>query len=233
MATQTATTQITATPHPGTAKGKITTSRFVPGLRILVNVDKNGRVGIAHRKTGAQVATVERMEAGGSRFYHIHTDLGLARATGNQTWFLAPEPKATERVVKAAGTTTERVVKAAAPAAEVEEAKAKLAKVVAETVKATEAKAPAKAAAAAKAPVPTSLKEMTREQKRAVAALLIRQAGALAAEWSTARQSNPELAGDLEGVSAKLAGELIGSWLSYCPGTVWHPALGDRPRGGK
>jgi len=90
---------------------------------------------------------------------------------------------------------------------------------------------PAKAAAAPKAtpapkPAPTTVKEMTREQKRAVAAVLIQAAADMLSNFGVvaAEQS------DLNGVSAKVAGELIGTWLSYCPGTAWHDALGTRPR---
>lgn len=90
--------------------------------------------------------------------------------------------------------------------------------------------APAKRAPAAKAaPVkvaPATVKEMTREQKRAVASALIDAAGDLLGGWDKVAAG----VADLEGVNAKVAGELIGTWLSYCPGTAWNTHLGVRPR---
>lgn len=101
--------------------------------------------------------------------------------------------------------------------------------------KATPAKkaAPAKKAVPAKATpapvVPTTIKEMTREQKRAVASALILGVGDMVKSFLA--EAPDEVKADLKGVSPKVAGELIGTWLSYCPGTTWHAALGVRPRG--
>ncbi len=92
-----------------------------------------------------------------------------------------------------------------------------------------EAPAP-EAPAAPAAPVKTPL---SRDQKRIIAAALIKAAGQLVQDWPEGVREglSPEDGAALDGVTPEAAGELIGSWLSYCPGKAWHAALGKRPRG--
>lgn len=121
-----------------------------------------------------------------------------------------------------------------ATAAKATAAKAAPAKATPAPAKATPAPAKATPAPAKAAPAkvkPTTVKEMTREQKRAVAAVLIAAAADMLSNFgAVAAKQSAEVTADLEGVSAKVAGELVGTWLSYCPGTAWNAALGERPR---
>jgi len=285
---------VTVTPAPGTAKGKITTTRLVPGAQVLVTPgSRKGSVAVAVRKTGATVATVESVRSIGNRRIEIITDQGVARASASQTWFIATPkestmarkstpaaspagkptvtvtaietPNATRATWKAHGNPTSVLFFGRADGApdstgtpatiavdkgmvQVNDSAGKhvdrfgvaskfwAAPVGEEATPATPAKATKAAKATpvkAAAPIPTSVKEMTRDQKRAVATVLIRVAGGLASNWADqaeALMSDEELTA-LEGVTAKVAGELIGTWLSYCPGTEWSESFGPRPRG--
>lgn len=85
-----------------TAAGKIPTAQLVKGTRVLVTLSPSQALPQrwlpAYRKTGATVATVDRLEAyhedGGHRAkrrYTVHTDVGTVDCAPAQTFFLAKE----------------------------------------------------------------------------------------------------------------------------------------------
>lgn len=80
-----------------TAQGKVTTANATPGTRILADKREDGTLRVAHRKTGAVVATVQDVSAEMihhgrrmARRYSLHTDQGvLADLAPSQTHYLA------------------------------------------------------------------------------------------------------------------------------------------------
>lgn len=62
---------------------------------------------------------------------------------------------------------------------------------------------------------------LNRNQKRAVAAELISQAGNLVKNWEEIAAGNKAL----NGVSQQDASEVIGSWLYRLPGIAWDASL--------
>ena len=84
-----------------TAAGKVVTARLTPGTMILVAPTLAEARGVrvldvAHRKTGAAIATVEAVNAvapgpyGRQRRYQVLTDLGELVCSPSQTHWLAP-----------------------------------------------------------------------------------------------------------------------------------------------
>ena len=67
---------------------------------------------------------------------------------------------------------------------------------------------------------------LNREQTRAVAAILIDEAGTLVEFWSEKVHNSPQFQ-ELADVGADQAAELIGRWLRRLPGDHWNNALPD------
>lgn len=205
------TTAITATPAPGTAKGKITTARLVDAVK-------------AH--------ATDNYEAGWDVVVETMTDEDIAERIGRARTTTGAIAKVAELVNVQVGRRIDVLSQSGEHDAEVaalvaatkpRRGPAKTGHPVVDRKKA----APAKKAAPTAKPAPTTVKDMTREQKRAVASALIDAAGDLLARWDAIKGTDI----DLTDIDAKVAGELIGSWLSYCPGTAWNTHLGARPRG--
>jgi len=83
---------------------------------------------------------------------------------------------------------------------------------------------PAKRAGTAKLPMVTTMGELTREQKQALAAVLIVEAGSIIVGWDGYCQVS-----GLENVDAKAASEQFAAWLQYLPGKSWSDQLSMPP----